>query len=232
MSAEKQVVPPGLVCVVDPDFASRRRCRKILASADYVTRGYDSVHSFLADVADMPPDCCVVSEVDLGDRSGLELQAELERQNPPPPIVFTTANPDVATAVTAMRHGAVDYLTKPLDRDQLLQAVAEAMELSRQRQAFTHRRREAVERAEQVTPREHEVMHLIAQGLPNREIAAKLHISPRTVEHHRASLMSKLGAESAFDLMRTLQVLEEEMPHPRPPRHEVSPCRAESSRSV
>lgn len=134
--------------------------------------------------------------------SGPELQAELARRNVSLPVIFLTAHGDIPTTVRAIKSGAVDFLTKPIDGSVLLQRIRETIELSARMQEKAVLSHSLRERLDALTEREREVMGLAAAGHPNKEIARRLGISHRTVEIHRARVMNKLGATNLIELSR------------------------------
>ncbi len=124
------------------------------------------------------------------------------------PVLFLTGHGDVPAAVRALKHGALDFLQKPFDADRLLELVDDALERDGERRAGRARRDQAVARLAALTPREREVMQLVAEGRANKAVAAELAISERTVELHRSRIMRKTGARSVPDLVRLIQCLE------------------------
>ena len=167
----------------------------------YVVEDDPSVRDFLeSESFDRP--ACVLADVRLPGLSGLELQRRLTEQHAALPFVVMTAHGDVATARTALRDGAVDFLEKPIDEQDLLEAITAALR-SDQEQVERARSREAVlARMQRLTEREMEVFERVTNGYHNREIAEEFGISQRTVEVHRARLMEKLQARRVADLFR------------------------------
>jgi len=139
--------------------------------------------------------------------TGLDLQQELKAVAPSLPIVFITGHADVRTSVRAMKDGAVDFLTKPVDASDLLSIVASS--LARNLEALTRdsELRELRRRAAMLTPREHEVMQLVVQGKLNKQIAAELGTVEKTIKVHRARVIQKMGAESLAELVRIAEKL-------------------------
>ncbi|PWB74216.1 MAG: DNA-binding response regulator [Holophagae bacterium] len=200
-----------LIHVVDDDESLRTALLRLLGAAGYEARGYASTGEFLLDP---PPDRpgCVLLDLRLPGPSGLDLQQALARRGLPLPVVFLTGHADVASSVRAMKAGAVDFLTKPVEREVLFEAVERALERdARQREA----RGEAAvlrERFASLTPREREVFEGITAGKLNKQIAGELGMAERTVKLHRAQLMSKLGATSAAELGRLAERLRQLTP--------------------
>jgi FixJ family two-component response regulator len=196
----------ALIHVVDDDESLRTALGRVLTAAGYEVRGYASTGEFLLHP---PPDRpgCVLLDLRLPGPSGLELQDALARQGVGLPVVFLTAHADVASSVRAMKAGAVDFLTKPVEREVLFEAVERALERG-------EREREARSDAEALrdlfaglTVREREVFDGITAGKLNKQIAGELGIAERTVKLHRAQLMAKLDVASAAELGRLAERL-------------------------
>ncbi len=145
---------------------------------------------------------CLVLDVRLPGLSGLDLQRELAAVEIDLPIIFITGHGDIPMTVQAMKAGAVEFLTKPFRDQDLLDAVAQALERDRAARAQREGLAELRERYGQLTPREREVMGLVVSGLLNKQIAAELGISEITIKVHRGQVMQKMGAESVADLVR------------------------------
>ena len=141
------------------------------------------------------------------EMSGLELQVELQRRNLRVPIVFLTAYGDIPTTVTAMKHGAVDFLTKPIDPTQLLASVQSAFRQSEEHDQSLATTQRLREKGSQLTMRERQVLDLVVAGLSTKQIACQLQISTRTVDSHRAELLRKTGVRSVLELERIAEAL-------------------------
>lgn len=202
-----QAVP--VVHVVDDDPAVRDALRMLLEAAGHVVKAYPDAEHFVADGMTMPGPGCVVSDVRMPGMSGLDLLRVLQDRGIELPLIVITGHADVSMAVQALKEGAADFIEKPFDDSIFLSAVAKA--LARCERLLTERRRlDGIdERANSLTPREYEVMVLIAQGLSNKAAAAELGISVRTVEIHRARVMEKMAADSLSALVRMVLELEE-----------------------
>jgi RNA polymerase sigma factor (sigma-70 family) len=189
------------VYVVEDDAAVRDSLALMLGLAGYRVAVFADSETFLAayrtDWAG-----CVVADLKLPGRSGVELQAQLRVGGSSLPFVIVTAHGDVATARAAFRAEAVDFLEKPFDHTQLLQAIEHAFAREERRIDMASARRVQAERLEKLTPRERDVLVRAARGLHAKEIAAELGISPRTVEVHKARLMTKLGTRNVAELVR------------------------------
>src|SRR5579884_3389726 len=195
MSAES-----SMVFVIDDDYSVRESLRNLLHSVGLSVRTYESAQEFLAaERPDVP--ACLVLDVRLPGVSGLDLQRQLVQANTQIPIIFITGHGDIRMSVEAMKAGAVEFLTKPFRDQDLLDAVQQALE--RDRIARQHQAEAAVLhlRYEALTPREREVMVLVAQGLANKQIADELKVSEPTVKLHRGRMMHKMEAESLADLI-------------------------------
>lgn len=191
----------AVVYVVDDDRSVLASLESLLSCEGYSVLTYESPKDFLnARCPDLPG--CLILDVRLRGASGLEFQRELARAGIAMPIVFITGHGDVPMSVTAMKSGAVEFLLKPFRDQDLLDAVREGIARDRRRRArdaeiTALRRRQAA-----LTPRERELMPLIASGLMNKQIAAQLQLSEATVKVHRAQIMQKLQARTIADLVR------------------------------
>jgi RNA polymerase sigma factor (sigma-70 family) len=187
--------------VVDDDPSVRRAIRRLLESVGFQVELFGSTPEFLR--AERPDvSSCLVLDIRLPGKSGLDLQRELAEANIQIPIIFITAHGDIPMTVRAMKAGAVEFLTKPFRDQDLLDAAHVALERDR-----TRRQQEAEiatlrKRFESLTPREREVLPLVISGLLNKQIAAEIGTSEGTVKVHRSQLMRKMGAESLAELVR------------------------------
>ena len=188
-----------LIHVVDDDDSLRTALLRLLDAAGHEARGYASAGEFLlAPPPDRPG--CVLLDVRMPGPSGLDLQAALKRQGVALPVVFLSGHADVAAGVRAMKSGAVDFLSKPVEREALLEAVGRALERDRAARAEREEAARLRERFASLTTREREVFELLVGGRLNKQIGGALGIAERTVKAHRATLMAKLGAESPAEL--------------------------------
>lgn len=189
------------VHVVDDDDAVRRAMCMLFRSDGLRTADYPGPEEFLAAVEPRMTGC-IVLDIRMPGMDGLDLQQRLQEREIAMPVIFLTGHADVAKAVRAMKQGALDFIEKPFDDEHLLRRVQYALTKGALQ---THRKSEhdrVAQRLAQLTPREREALNLIVGGRTNKEVAEQLHISPRTVEVHRARLMKKLEAESLSDLVR------------------------------
>jgi len=147
---------------------------------------------------------CIVLDVNMPEMSGLEVQKELNKKGSTLPVIFITGFGNVNIAVEAMKQGAIDFLEKPYDGDALLECIHFALEKNKNFGAHGSVGDSMGKRLESLTPREHEVMCMLARSLSNKEIARLLNISPRTVEVHRQHIMNKLKIKSVLELPQDL----------------------------
>ena len=191
------------VVLVDDDAAVRDSLSLLLGLRGYRTVTFASAEDALA-AATPSWAGCVVADLKMPGRSGLELAAELEKRGVTVPGVIITAHGDVASAREAFRRNAVDFLEKPFEDDQLVEAIERGYARERDRLSALGRREERERFLSALSPREREIAGLVAQGLRNPAIAERLGISPRTVEVHKARIMDKLGARGLDDLIRIM----------------------------
>jgi len=190
-----------IVAVVDDDPDVRDSLGALLEVAGYRVASFGAASTFLADESGRNAVCALV-DVNMPGIDGLQLQEEIKRQQIPVPVIIVTGNGDIPLAVRAMRAGAVDFIEKPVDQGHLLESIRKAIALGREQRQASASTDDAVSRIEALTPREKEVLKLIALGHPNKVIGHELDISPRTVEVHRARLMDKTQAKTVSDLVR------------------------------
>ena len=213
----KQVRMPSsfLVHVVDDDRAVRESLGDLLQSMDYQVALYGSALDFLkVTLPDAP--ACLVLDIRLPGTSGLELQEYLASINAGLPIILMTAFGDVPMTVRGMKLGAVDFLTKPIRDQDLLDAVAAAVRLDQDRRQAFAQMAELRGKYALLTARERQVMAFVASGLMNKQIADELSISEVTVKMHRGSVMRKLAAKSVAALTRMAEALDLKVRDDRP----------------
>jgi FixJ family two-component response regulator len=195
-----------IVIVIDDDEHVRTAVSDLLRSVRLKVNSFASVPDFLKwKMPDAPS--CLVLDVRLPGLSGLDLQSELNKSGVEVPIVFMTAHADVPMSVRAMKGGAIDFLPKPFRDQDLLDAVQQGLEADRKRRATTNVREQLVIAYETLTPREKEIMALIAAGQMNKQIAGRLGVSVVTVKFHRGNIMRKLHARTIAELVRMADAL-------------------------
>jgi two-component system, LuxR family, response regulator FixJ len=196
------------VYVVDDDTGVRDSVSLLLRALGLPARTYSSAAEFLESFDPRAPGCLVL-DLRMPGMSGRELQKRLMEMGSRLPIIFVTAHGDVPAAVDAVKDGAVDFIQKPFPDQKLIDMIHEALELDR-RLREEHREWEEVEaRSSTMTPREREVMVLVAAGNLNKKVALQLGISQRTVEIHRARVMEKMRARSLPDLVQMVMKLKD-----------------------
>jgi FixJ family two-component response regulator len=187
------------VHIVDDDASFRASIVFLLESAGLATRTYDSAEAFLQEVPQGPG--CILMDLTMPGLSGLELQRELAHRVDVPPIVFLTAFGDVRAGVSAMRAGAEDFLTKPVDAKELLDALSRALSRDEQQRDALARAGSLQQRGERLSAREREVLMHVAAGRLNKQIAFDLNLALQTVKFHRGNVMTKLDASSTAELV-------------------------------
>jgi len=197
----------GTVFVIDDDGSMRRALERQLRTAGFRVECFESAQDYLERA---PPAAigCIVTDVRMPGPSGLDLQAALARTTRELPMVFITGHGDVRTGVRAMRAGAVNFLPKPFAEREILAAVAEALERSAELERARRENDALRARYETLTPREREVLALVAAGLLNKVIADRLGAAEQTIKIHRARVMEKMGAASLADLVKMSERLE------------------------
>ncbi|MES2294027.1 MAG: response regulator FixJ [Pseudomonadota bacterium] len=191
----------ALIHIVDDDESVRDALGFLLLSADYAVRRYSSARQFL-DSDPQIAGACLLTDIRMPDMDGLELQTQVVAQMKGLPVIVMTGHGDVPLAVKAMRAGAIDFLEKPFEDELLLDCIKRALEVGAVSAEQGNRTRAARLAIESLTPRERAVLDLLVEGHPNKIIADRLGISPRTVEVHREHVMDKMQARTVADLVR------------------------------
>jgi FixJ family two-component response regulator len=195
-----------IVFVVDDDPSMRNALTNLFRSVDLRVEAFGSAHELLqSKLPDVPS--CLVLDIRLPRLSGLDFQIELQNANIHIPIIFVTGHGDIPMTVRAMKAGAVDFLTKPFRDQDMLDAVATAIERDRKRRKDEKIISDLQALFKTLTPREGEVLALVAAGLMNKQIAAEIGIAEITVKIHRGHIMKKIGARSLADLVRISEML-------------------------
>ena len=194
-------VPRATVFVVDDDEAVRRSLCLLLDSVGLESECYDSAVAFL-DAWNAEHSGCLLLDIRMPSMSGLDLQARLTERRAALPIIFLTGHADVPLAVRAMQAGAFDFLEKPFNDQELLDRVHAALDHDARDRQRKNERREVRDRIGRLTPRERDVLELVVDGNANKVVADSLGISERTVEIHRARVMTKMKADSLAHLVR------------------------------
>lgn len=190
-----------LVHIVDDEEAIRKSTGFLLTASGYAVETWPSGMAFLQEAKSVEPGC-VLLDVRMPEMDGLEVQEALRACGAMLPVVVLTGHGDVTIAVRAMKAGAVDFIEKPFSKPALLNAIEAAFARLHQTGARTAQREAANLRIVALTPRERDVLERLARGLSNKVIAHDLDISPRTVEIHRANVMTKLDVRSLSDALR------------------------------
>jgi FixJ family two-component response regulator len=190
-----------VVIIIDDDPDIRNALQGLLETVDLPTALFATASEFLASKRPQGP-CCIVADVRLPGLSGLDFQQELARENNPIPVIFITGHGDIPMSVRAMKAGAVEFLTKPLRDQDLLDAIQAALRRDRARLEDERKVADLRTRQESLTARERQVMALLVAGRVNKQIAAEIAISEVTVRLHRGQIMRKMRASSLADLIR------------------------------
>ena len=191
----------AIVFVIDDDASVRESMQRLFRSIGLHAEVFASTAEFLqAKPSDVP--CCLVLDVRLQELSGLDFQVQLAQANIQIPIIFMTGHGDIPMTVKAMKAGAIEFLPKPFREQDMLDAVQLGIEKDRLRRSSEKGIADVQGRFSSLSPREREVMFLVAAGRMNKQIAGEMHLAEVTVKLHRGSVMRKMGAKSVADLVR------------------------------
>jgi len=205
--------PPAtpVVFVVDDDVSVRESLESLIRWAGWKPETFSSAQDFLSRSRIETPSCLVL-DVELPDLNGLDVQERVAADRTEMPIIFITGHGDIPMSVRAMKAGAAEFLTKPFERDVLLQAIRRALERSGVALAQASELRMLRERYASLTPREREVLVWVVSGLLNKQVGAELGMTEATVKAHRGQVMHKMKANSLADLVRIAGRLELPLP--------------------
>jgi FixJ family two-component response regulator len=198
--------PEAIVFVVDDDLSVRRSTERLLRSVGLEVKTFASAREFLESPRPERPSCLLL-DVRMPGQSGMDLQRELSQSGVHIPVIFVTGHGDISMSVRAMKAGAVEFLTKPFRKSNLLEAVGSAIARDRASSKDRIEIEDLRKRFEQLTPREREVLALVAAGLLNKQAAGKLATTERTIKFHRAHIMAKMRVTSLADLVRMVERL-------------------------
>jgi RNA polymerase sigma factor (sigma-70 family) len=206
------------VFIVDDDAAVCKSLERLVRSVGLQAETFASAHEFLQRTPYNGPGCLVL-DVRMPGLSGLALQETLAAAHDDIPIIFITAHGDLAMSVRAMKAGAVDFLAKPFNDQDLLDAIHEAITKNLRARHERATTQEIEERLRTLTPREQEVLMLVVSGLLNKQIAAQLGTSEKTIKVHRAHIMQKMQVQSVAQLVHVVEKLDLNPPQPRVSPH-------------
>jgi two-component system, LuxR family, response regulator FixJ len=195
------------IALIEDDGAVLDSLRLLLEGHGMTVRCFDSAEAFLATGADSTS-TCIVSDVRMPGMSGLDLQRELKARSCSVPFILITGHGDIAMAVSAMREGAFDFVEKPYDAEQLIASIEKALAADQKHRTSQSHKAELVARMAELSPRQREVMQLVADGLSNKQIAQQLGISSRTVENYRAWVMERMAAANVAELVRKVLLVQ------------------------
>jgi RNA polymerase sigma factor (sigma-70 family) len=191
----------SIVYVIDDDEAVRESVTDLLRSVGHDVQSFRSAQEFVESPRPDAPGC-IVLDVRLPGQSGMEFQRRLAKSDTHLPVIFISAHGDIPMSVRAIKSGAIEFLTKPLDEQELLDAVQTGLARDRTQREEAKLAAEFHQRLEQLTPREREIMKLVVTGRLNKQIAAEVGLSEMTVKVHRSHVMQKMRASSLVDLVR------------------------------
>ena len=199
--------PNVMVFVIDDDESVRKSLKRLLDAAHYKAGVFKSASEFLSRSAYQGPSCVIV-DVKMPGLNGIAFQEALIENGRNEQLVFITAHGDIPMCAQAMKAGAIDFLPKPFKPGQLLESVERALSRSAEERLRATERNHARGLIERLTPREYEVMQLVATGMLNKQVGGELGMAEKTVKTHRAHMMQKLGITSVAELMGVLQKAE------------------------
>jgi FixJ family two-component response regulator len=192
---------PNLLAILDDDKSVQNALQDLIESEGMSTLCYDSAEQFL-DSEDRHKAACLIADIRMPGMSGIEVQAKLKAERCRIPIIFITARGDIPSTVSAMKGGAIDFFTKPVDGAALLNSIERALQQARANRQEAIEYARLVAKYESLTPREREVLPLLVCGLLNKQVAFELGITEYTVQFHRGRIMRKMEADSFAALVR------------------------------
>lgn len=195
------------IALIEDDDAVLDSLRLLLQSRGFAVAGFKSAEGFLSSTQAKSM-ACIVSDVRLPGKSGVDLQRLLRANGIETPIILITGHGDIAMAVTAMREGASDFIEKPYDAELLIASIERTLEANQRLRSVEGEKQLLSQRAAELSPRQREVMDLVAAGLSSKQIAVRLGISHRTVENYRAWIMERMDADNVAELVRKVLMLE------------------------
>jgi FixJ family two-component response regulator len=210
--------PTPMVFVIDDDKSMRKSLERLLDAAHYNTELFTSASEFLSRSAHPGPSCVIV-DVRMPGLNGIDFQKALIEHGREEQLVFITGHGNIPMCAQVMKAGAIDFLPKPFKPKQLLESVERALTRSAEQRRRASEKNQARALLERLTPREHEVMQLVATGMLNKQVGGELGMAEKTVKTHRAHMMQKLGITSVAELMVVLQ--KAEVPPPAGPGTKV-----------
>lgn len=198
------------IALIEDDEAVLDSLRMLLQSRGFAVVAFKSAEAFLAS-PHARSSACVVSDVRLPGKSGLDLQHMLAAKGIETPIILITGHGDIAMAVAAMREGASDFIEKPYDAERLIVSIEGTLATKQRFKSLESERLLLSQRAAELSPRQRQVMELVAAGLSSKQIAARLGISYRTVENYRAWIMERMDCSNVAELVRKVLILERDL---------------------
>ena len=200
-------VQEGTIFVVDDDPLVRKALQRLLKSAGYFTETFPSAKEFLSSGNSSEGPACIILDVKMPGLSGFDLQEELSAASYAMPIIFITGHGDIPSSVKAMKNGAVDFLSKPFEDQDLFDSISVALKKDSITRTVLSERRIIQQRLDQLTLREYEILTYVITGVLNKQIAAALNITEKTVKAHRGKVMTKMGVSSVAELVRIAEKL-------------------------
>jgi FixJ family two-component response regulator len=190
-----------VVFIIDDDTSVRKSLSRLLRTSGFIVETYESGEQFLAREPYQGIGCMIL-DIRMPGLSGMDLHDELVRTQRALPIIFITGHGDIPMSVRAMKNGAIDFLPKPFDEEDLLQALDKAIKADKKAKEEETEHNHTMRLVERLSPREREIVPYIISGMLNKQIAFKLGIAEKTVKVHRGRIMEKLGVASVADLVR------------------------------